>query len=971
MLNRFLFVFGFLLCQLTTEAQPVFKTPAARLWADSVLKTMTYEEKIGQLFMVDAYSNRDSAHVNFILNLIEKYHIGGLIFFQGGPVRQSLLTNQYQQCAKIPLMIGIDGEWGLSMRLDSTIRFPRQMTLGATGNDSAAYWMGNEIGRECKRIGIHINFAPVVDINNNPLNPVINSRSFGEDKQQVARMGLMYMNGMQSEHVLACAKHFPGHGNADSDSHFTLPVITQNSAEIDSVELYPFKALINQHVASVMVAHLFIPALDSAAVPSTLSHHITTDLLQHQLGFEGLVFTDALNMKGFLLNNLPGQSEVLALKAGNDVLLYSENIPRAVEAIHHAIQECELKQNDIDNKVHKILMAKYFAGLNNFQWVDINNLYNDLHTDNAAWINYRMYEQSVTTLINKNNLLPLQLKKNESIASLVINDSTNNLFQQTLQQYARVDCYSMDNDANDFVVDTLFNLLKKYDHVIVSIHNLSTNAGRNFNIHTGMFNMVQKLSQIKESICCVFGNSYVLGKFTRLGDYDALTISYEDTYLPQYLTAQSLFGVIQTQGHLPVSPSTDFKQGRGEQVAIINRLKFTLPEEVNANHAALNKIDSIVQQAIKDTIFPGCQVLAAKDGKVFYNHSFGFHTYQDSVPVKNTDLYDIASVSKIAGTALATMLLYDKHKIDLHAKISKYLPELKKSNKKDIVLIDMLAHQAGLKAWIPFFKNTVVNGIVNDSLYHKIKDSLYTLQVADSLWLRCDYADTIWKTIIQSPLENPGKYVYSDLGMIIMQHIIEKITGTKLDEYVEENFYKPLGLSRTLYHPLSKFDKASIIPTENDTVFRHQLVHGYVHDPAAAMLGGVAGNAGVFSNAQGLAVIMQMLLNGGEYGGKRLLKKETVDLFTSTAIPNTENRRGIIFDKPEPDASKNGPTAKDASSKTFGHTGFTGTCAWVDPQNNLLYIFLSNRVYPSAENNKLAKANIRTNIMQVFYDALK
>lgn len=968
---RILVILIFLLINSAGKAQPVYKTPSAEVWADSVLKTMNYYEKIGQLFMVDAYSNRDSTQTNLILNLIEKYHIGGLIFFQGGPIREALLTNEYQQCSKIPLLIGMDAEWGISMRLDSTIRFPRQMTLGAASNDSLVYKMGLEIGRECNRIGIHINFAPDVDINNNPLNPVINSRSFGEDKREVTSMGLMYMKGMQDKNVLACAKHFPGHGNADSDSHFGLPIINQDSAEIDSVELYPFKALINEHVASVMVAHLFVPALDTTSqLASTLSHTITTDLLKNKLGFEGLVITDALNMKGVANNNTPGELEVKALKAGNDVLILSESVPRAIEGIHHAIQECELEQTTIDNSVRKILMAKYFAGLNHPQIVDITNLFNDLHPDEAAWLNYSMYQQSVTTLINKNKLLPLQLKPNETIASLVVNDSTN-LFQQSLKQYARVDCYTMNRDAGNREIDSLIKLLSNYDHVIVSIHNTSTNASRNFSVNLNMFNMVQKLSALKGAICCVFGNSYVLSKFTKLNDYDALTLSYEDTYLPQYLTAQCLFGAIQTQGHLPVSPTVDFKRGRGELTEKLNRLKFTLPQDVSINPKQLNAIDTIVKHAIADSIFPGCQILAAKDGKVFFDRSYGFHTYEDSVAVKNTDLYDIASVSKMAGTALVTMLLFDKHKIDLHAKISKYLPELKKSNKRDIVLLDMLAHQAGLKAWIPFYKTTLYKGVLNDSLYHKTKDDLYSLQVADSLWLRTDYADSIWQTIIESPLETPGKYVYSDLGMIIMQHIIEKITGRKLNEYVEENIYKPLGLNRTLYHPLERFNAAEIIPTENDTTFRKQLVHGYVHDPAAAMLGGLAGNAGVFSNAQGLAVIMQLLLSGGEYGGKQYIKKETVDLFTQQAFQKTENRRGIIFDKPESDTTKNGPTAKDASPLTFGHTGFTGTCAWADPKNGLVYIFLSNRVYPSAENNKLAKTNTRTNIMQVLYDCLK
>ncbi len=335
---RFICLLAFLCITLGVKAQPIYESPASKAWADSVLSKMSYDEKIGQLFMVDAFSNKDSAHVSFIRNLIEQYHIGGLIFFQGGPIREALLTNYYQQISKLPLLIGMDAEWGISMRLDSTIRFPRQMTLGATRNDSTAYWMGEEIGRQCKRMGIHVNFAPDVDINNNPLNPVINSRSFGENKKLVARMGLMCMQGMQDNGILACAKHFPGHGNTATDSHFGLPVINQNAEEMDSVELYPFRALINAKVASVMVAHLYVPAFDSTPdLASTLSRSITTDLLKTRLGFSGLVFTDALNMKGVTINNAPGALEVKALMAGNDILLYSENIPAANECLRRIV----------------------------------------------------------------------------------------------------------------------------------------------------------------------------------------------------------------------------------------------------------------------------------------------------------------------------------------------------------------------------------------------------------------------------------------------------------------------------------------------------------------------------------------------------------------------------------------------------------------------------------------------------------
>ncbi len=957
--------------QLSAQSAPVYDSPAARQWADSVLNNLSYQQKIGQLFMMDAFSNRDAIQIAQIKSLIDSFAIGGLIFFQGGPIREALLTNYYQSISKTPLMIGMDAEWGISMRLDSTIRFPRQMTLSAGSNSQQVYQMGKEIGRQCKRMGIHVNFAPSVDINNNPLNPVINSRSFGEDRDQVALLGGMYMKGMQDVGVLACGKHFPGHGNTDTDSHLTLPTVLSNRAELDTMELVPFQKLINDSLASVMVAHLFVPALDSTTnQASTLSPYIVTDLLKHKLGFNGLIFTDALNMKGVASYYGPGEIEFKALLAGNDVLLYSENIRKAIDRIHIGIQNCEIEQSDIDSHVRKILMSKYWVGLNKFIPIDTTNLYNDLNTNEANWLNYQMYDESITLLRNKGNLIPLKTFYRDCIASVVINDTVQNNFQLMLNRYAKVDCFSIAKDASIKTMDSLMLKLEDYDRVIISIHNTSINATKNFNITENIKYFTSVMAHEKNSILCVFGNPYVLGKLDELNHMPSVILAYEDTYLPQFLTAQKIFGAKIFEGKVPVSPSSTFARGNGLSPSGTGLLKYTLPEEEGIASVKLAKIDSIIQKSIRDSVFPGCQILIALKGNVIYDKSFGWHTYDHKHVVKNTDLYDIASCTKMFASALATMLLVDKKKIDPEAKISKYLPELKHSNKKDLTVRTILAHQGGLLAWIPFWKNTVDSNGLSTNYYRKFSENNFTTRVADSLFIRDDYPDSIWAKIIDSPLETQGKYVYSDLDLIIMQHIIEKVSGKSLDEFVEDNFYTPLGLWQTGFKPTERFDTSIIIPTENDTLFRRQVIQGYVHDPAAAMLGGVAGHAGIFSNAQALAVIMQLFLNDGVHAGKRYIKSETIDAFTRQAFPATENRRGMIFDKPEPDVTKPGPTAASASPMTFGHNGFTGTCAWADPQNGLVYVFLSNRVFPNAGNNKLAKLNIRTDIMQVMYDAL-
>lgn len=922
--------------------------------------------------MIDAFSNKDAAHVKQIATLVDSFRIGGLIFFQGGPVNQAVLTNYYQSLARIPLLIGIDGEWGLSMRLDSTIRFPRQMTLSAGADSQMVYRMGQEIGKQCRRIGIQINFAPTVDVNNNPANPIINSRSFGEDKDRVALLGSAYSAGMQSEGILACAKHFPGHGNTDTDSHLALPSVHDTKTEMDSVALVPFRKLIHEGVASVMVAHLFIPALDSAAgIPGSLSPAITTTLLRNELGFDGLVFTDALNMKGVAANFPSGDLEVLALKAGNDVLLYSENIPKAFERIHFAIQNCEIDQSEIDTKVKRILMSKYWSGLNHYHPVDTASLFADLNSSAAKFLNYQLFEPSVTLLRNKGTLIPLAPSVKHTVASLVIGDTTGILFQQVLNRYADVKNYAIGRDAAKASADSMIEKLRDYDVVIVSIHNTSINAAKNFNITETTRYICDKLSHRKNALLCVFGNAYVLGKLDHLEDWNTLLLCYEDTWLPQQIAAEKIFGAGAFKGHLPVSPEGHYRLGMGINAIQTPRLKYTLPEQEKIKSADLAAIDTIVNKAIADTAMPGCQVLVSLHGNVIYAKSFGKQTYDGNVPVKMDDLYDIASVTKIASTGLALMKLYEKKKIHLNDRISEYLPELKKSNKRDLTIKEIMAHQAGLKSWIPFWQSTVDSNGLRSDLYRKQSEEGFTIKVADSVYLLDSYRDSIWETIIESPLEKRGTYVYSDLGLIILQRVVEKITGESVEKYVTDTFYKPMGVWQCVFNPLDKnFKRSSIIPTENDSAFRKQLIQGFVHDPAAAMLGGVSGNAGLFCNAHSLAVIMQMLLSGGEYGGKRFLKQETIDVFTHQAYPATNNRRGLLFDRPDEHAGTNGPTAVSASPLTFGHTGFTGTCAWADPENGLVYIFLSNRVNPSAANNKLAKNNVRTNIMQAIYNSL-
>lgn len=951
---------------------PAFYSVESKHWSDSVLATMSTEEKIGQLFMINVFSNKDANYEREITDKVNSYKLGGVIFFKGTPYRQAILTNTLNANSRIPLMIGIDGEWGLNMRLDSTVRYPRQMTLAASGNPRLAYLMGKSIAQNCKRLGIQINFAPSVDINTNPANPIICNRSFGERKEEVTQFGLEYMQGMQFEHVLACAKHFPGHGNTNADSHFELPVVTADSLQLDSVELYPFRQLIKSGVSSVMVAHLYVPALDSNGKKAcSLSPLIVDSLLKGKEGFNGLIFTDALNMKGVADYFAPGELELMAFKAGNDVLLYSDNIDKGIECIKKALEDSSITVDDLNYKVGKILMAKYWSGLNNYLPIDVNNIDNDLNNGSSEYMAYALYDSSITLLKNENHFLPILIHENPKIASVVLNDTLNNIFQKELSKYAKIDCYAFQRDISKKELDNLIVKLKDYDKVIVSIHNTTIHANKNYNLSLDILDAVEKFNKEHNSILCIFGNAYVLSKLKKIDHVKALVEGFEDTYYPLRLTAQKIFGASSFYGHISVSIGDNVCIGDGIKTKTNEIFSYTYPEALKVNSDIFNKVDSIINSAIQNKITPGCQILFAVGNKVVFDKSFGYFTYDSTHAVSNSDLYDIASITKVASTSLCAMHLYDKNKLDLEAKVSKYLPELKKSNKKDITIRQLMMHEAGLQPFIPFWKNTVREYGLDTCIFKSEKSEGFTTKVADNLFIEDNYKLEIWNQIIESEIKAPGSMVYSDLSMIMLQKVIERITGETIDNYVTKLFYEPMGLWKVQFNAGLKSDINTIAPTENDKEFRHCVVRGTVHDPAAAMMGGVAGHAGLFSNAESLAIIFKMFLNGGVYDGKRYLRKETIQRFTSQAAPNTSNRRGLIFDKPEMNKEKSSPAAHSASELTFGHTGFTGTCVWADPKNDFLFVFLSNRVYPDAENNLLAKKNVRTDIMEIFYNGFK
>jgi len=958
---------------------PPFVNPSKQ-WVDSVFKTLSPEDKIAQLMMIRVLSNKNQRYEDSISTALKKYRVGGLIFFQGGPVRQATLTNKYQAEAKVPYLIAIDGEWGLGMRLDSTISFPYQMTLGAVQDDSLIYRMGVAVAKHCKRMGIHINFAPVVDVNNNPNNPVISYRSFGENKEKVALKSYMYMKGMQDNGVLATAKHFPGHGDTDVDSHLGLPLINFDRSRLDSLELYPFKYLIERGLGGVMVAHLSIPKLDSTKnQPSTLSKPIITGLLKKELDFKGLIFTDALDMKGVTKYYGPGDLDVKAVVAGNDVLELSENIPVAIKAIREAIGSGKINQADIDSRCRKILEAKFWAGLNNYQPIQVKNLVEDLNDPYSQLLNRQLTEASLTVLKNDQNILPLRKLDSLKVLAIALNTVQPTAFQQMLQNYLPVEQVLLPSKPAVTAVEEIRKKMTAADLVILSIHQFG--RPRNIQLDPVAISVINDVNNSGKGIVALFTNAYSVNISNSFPSAKGIVMAYQDSPVSEELAAQLIFGAVGCNGKLPVTSNEIFKYNTGLDLNGLNRLKYTLPEEVGMDSKKLLSIDSLVAVAIKQKAIPGCEIIATRDGKVIYNKSFGYHTYDNKRKVLNSDLYDLASVTKVTASLAALMKLYGEGKFNPDAKLSQYLPEFKGSNKGDLNFREILTHQARLKAWIPFWENTLkkkyrtgkMKGDDNRkfkwSTFKSDSSKRFPFKVADNLYLHKKYYKKVYKQIKKSPLNDKPGYVYSDLSFYLYPIIVERITGKKFENYLKEEIYKPIGATTLTFNPYLYYDKDRIVPTEFDSLFRKVLIQGRVHDEGAAMLNGLSGHAGLFGTANDLAKMMQLYLNKGKYGGRTFIKEFAIDEFTRCQFCPT-NRRALGFDRPQDPPSASGNAALSASPISFGHTGFTGIFTWVDPKYNLVYVFLSNRVYPTRNNSTLFKLNTRTNIQQVLYDAI-
>ena len=940
---------------------------AQEKWVDSILNSMTIDQKMGQLFMIQAYSNLDTVHENKIKEMIQKYHVGNLIFMQGTPSKQVQLTNTYQSLSKIPLMIGFDGEWGLDMRLQNTYKFPWNMTLGAIQDNTLIRKFGEHLGRHAKRVGIHVNFAPVVDINTNPLNPIIGNRSFGEDKQNVTQKAIAFSQGMQSEGVLANAKHFPGHGDTATDSHLKLPVLTFDRQRLDSVELYPYKRVFDAGMASVMTAHLSIPVLESnPKLPTSLSPSVVTDLLKEELGFLGLIFTDGLNMKGAADYSSSAEIDLAAVLAGNDVLLIPQDVPATISLMKNSIQTGVLSPERIDESVRKILLAKYKVGLHFHKPIDTLNLVKDLNTIEDEVLHRELVKNSITIIKNKKNILPIEdLKKHKKIAYVALGDDTGDQFLDALAKYSKI--HKVDSNNLNEVIDTL----EDFDLVVVGFHKSNAHPWKPYEFSNQELVWLHEIARKNKTILAVFASPYSLLNIKSFTNLEAVLVAYQNSEIAQEITAQTIFGAIEATGKLPVSIKNEFPVGTGIITKSLQRLQYSIPEAVGMSSKKLARIDSVATVVLEEKMSPGLQVLVARKGVVVYEKSFGYHTDKKKNPVKNSDVYDVASLTKILASLPMLIKAEEEKKIALSSSVRKIVPRFKKSNKDTVTVQEILSHYGQLKAWIPFYKLTQ-DSITNKNLkkfYRAKKTKKFTIKVAENLFLNSSYKDSIYKYIRDAEQREKPGYKYSDLGYYIFKEALEKRYKKDLNVLVDDEFYEPLGANRMSYLPLAKFDKLSIVPSEKDSYFRHQLLHGYVHDMGAAMLGGVGGHAGLFANSNDVAKMMQLYLQKGYYGGKRYFKAATFDKFNKRYYSDKKVRRGLGFDKPQLDSTIMA-TCGCVSDESFGHSGFTGAYTWADPVSGILYVFLSNRVFPTMENYGLVDQDIRTKIQQIIQEAI-
>jgi len=938
------------------------------VWVDSILNQMSLEEKIGQLFMPPAYTDgRDN--FDAILNLIRKYHIGGVIFMQGSPYKQAYYTNVFQQQSKVPLLIAQDAEWGVSMRLDSVISFPKNMVIGALADDSLVYEYGKAIAIQCTTLGVHVNFAPVLDVNSNPANPVINDRAFGSDPHLVARKALLIMEAFREVGIIPVGKHFPGHGDADKDSHVDLPVISRSFDQLWAIDLYPFRQAILYGLPAIMVAHISVPALDSSGLPISLSEKVLKSFLRGKLHYDGVIFTDALNMKGVTMLFPPGELELRALKAGNDVLLYSKDVPLAIQRIQDAILCGELSEAELDDHVRRILRLKYQVGLSQRKEVDLSGLDSRLNAPYFFQLKRKILKEAVTIVKNDVHFLPLQNLQHEKLVYVQIGYRKPAPFYYYLRTYKFLPFYVLPAQFTVSDMDSVISFLDsvKATTVIIGLFEVKRSPALRYGLSPFLYDLLCRMKMGGwKRILCLFGNPYAL---QYVGEETAIVVGYSEEVSVQERCAELIFGGAIPYGRLPVELPHLAQQDDYFPFAI--RYGFSNPEDFGVPAAAFKEeMNSFIQKEINRFSMPGIAIGVLYRNQMVFHQGYGYETYAKKVPIDPyLHIYDLASLTKVCGTTLAAMRLVEQGKLDLRQTLGFYFPELRGSPLGKVKIYQLLSHQSGLIPWMPLYKELLRDslkgiGMPWDTSYlSPWRDSVYSIPVSRNLFLNRTYLDTVKKRLMQLEVAKEREGLYSDMNFIWLGFLIEKITGEPLNLYLRREFYDKMGMDATWFLPVEERVPFRTPPTEVDDYFRMDTIIGYVNDENAALLGGVAGHAGLFSNVYDLLKIAFLLLNNGRYGEEQFFREETIRLFTESAGNN-----GFALGWRKAWIQRNKTISSSlVSRKTFGHLGFTGTAFWIDPVHQIAIVILTNRTYPTRQNKTYLQDDVRVKIVDIVY----
>lgn len=925
-------------------------------WVDSVLSVLSLEQKIGQLFFISVSPYDDESKRERDLEWIKNYGVGGVVVSGGGPEGVRKWLNRLQQESGIPLLAGINAEEGLATTLDSTLLFPPMLALGSITNDSALYFLGHELARQLRMLGIHFNLAPTTASADLFQTADLYYHAWGDNPERFASLATMYAQGMRQSGVLPVVKHFPRDEAGVTNAKITGIISTKTGSQIRSL----FSQL-GTSCSGAIIAYTHNPDFTTASSKAKKSKEpypliFTADWLKKNTAFSGATFAYLPDLREVLKKDRAGDAEWYALITGNDILMEPEWLPVSLRRLRKHISKSPQHIKRINESVRRILEMKFDAGLANYRPA-LPAQPETLNSPAAKILKRKLTEQALVLLTN-NNTLPVIHLDQQNIAVLNIGEREHTLFAERVAAYTRSSSLTLQLPGD---TTGLSEKLSKHNVIIAALYPYAEPV-----LHLLPALLERHIG--KQQIIVI--NFSSPEKLPLPGQTDALIQAWNDTPEAQQAAAALIFGGLPCTGRLPVRAG-GYPQGAGLNSTSLNVLQFAEPEEAEMSRDVLARIDRIAREAIDEKATPGCQIVVVRKGKVVYHRSFGWLTYENRQPVNNRTLYDLASITKVAATLQAVMFLYEKGMIDLNKKVSAYLPDMRKSNKKDIILKDVLTHQAGLVPFEPWYPLTMKDTMLLPHYYSRTKSPLYPLQVAPKLFASSLIRDSVWKWTLQSrmlskPDRTPYPFRYSDLSFIILHRLAEKLLNQPLEDFLKQNLYEPLGASSLGFNPLTWADPDNIAPTEHDKIFRKQWIAGTVHDERAAMLGGVSGHAGLFGNALDLAKLGQMLLQKGSYGGIRYFNPETIERFSARQFETS--RRGLGWDKPLL-SDFTSPTSYYASPKTFGHTGFTGTCIWIDPEFDLVYIFLSNRTYPD-RSNKLITLNIRSRIQDVIYQSI-